>query len=171
MLEFNVGANPESPDVYANLAGAYLGQGDRERARKFFDEALAKVESKAVASVPDDNAGDEEEPYDTARIEWAMEYIEAFDNPVTVPAEHMEKLAGDYGPRHIEFRDGSLWYLRDGTSRTEFTKLNPMSEDVYLMEGVVYFRMQFEYDEEGRPSRIVGMYDSGNRDESPRDDG
>ena len=94
-----------------------------------------------------------------------MEYIEAFDNPVTVPAEHMEKLSGDYGPRHIEFRDGSLWYLRDGTSRTEFTKLTPISNDTYMMEGVIYFRMQFEYDDEGRSARIVGMYDNCYRDE------
>ncbi len=46
-----------------------------------------------------------------------------------------------------------------------------MSNDTYVMEGVVYFRMQFEYDDEGRPARIVGMYDSGYRDESLRGDG
>jgi hypothetical protein len=62
-----------------------------------------------------------------------------------------------------------LHYLRDGTARAEFTKLTPMSKDKYVMEGVVYFRLQFEYDETGRPTKVVGLYESGQRDESNRD--
>jgi hypothetical protein len=41
---------------------------------------------------------------------------------------------------------------------------------MYVMEGVVYFRMQFEYDDAGRPTKVVGMYDSGYRDESIRNE-
>ena len=44
-----------------------------------------------------------------------------------------------------------------------------MCEDTYVMEGVVYFRLEFEYDEAGRPTKVVGLYDSGHRDESIRD--
>jgi len=163
LLTFNVKAFPESPAPYADLAWAYLNQGDRKKARSLYDKALSVAEAEA------ENAGDDEEAYDTASITWAMEYIEAFDKPVTVPADHLRKLAGEYGPRHFEFRDGSLWYLRDGTARTEFTRLTPMSEDMYVMEGAVYFRMQFEYDDEGLPVKVVGMYNGGYRDESLRD--
>jgi hypothetical protein len=98
-----------------------------------------------------------------------MEYIEALDDPVTVATDHLQKLAGDYDTRHFQLRDGALHYLRDGTARAEFTKLTPMSKDKYVMEGVVYFRLQFEYDETGRPTKVVGLYESGQRDESNRD--
>jgi hypothetical protein len=168
----------------------YLNQGDRETARQYFEEALAlaaeanaarEAAAGAVAAAGDaaaaedaegedaDDDAEEDEPFDTAPIIWAMEYIKAFDEPVTVPADHLEKIAGDYGARHFQHRDGALWYLRDGVSRTEYNKLTPISKDVYVMEGVIYFRMQFEYDDAGNPTKVVGMYDSGYRDESVRD--
>ena len=180
MLEFNVEEDPQSPGAHASLAGAYLDQGNRLTARRYYEKTLVLAEEEAAAreaaaveAVADGDAdedSDEDEPFDTAPIEWAMEYIDAFDKPVAVPAEHLQKLAGNYDARHFEVRDGGLWYLRDGTSRTEFTKLTPMSEDMFVMEGVIYFRLQFEYDEQGRPTKVVGLYDSGYRDESMRDE-
>jgi CubicO group peptidase (beta-lactamase class C family) len=187
ILEFNVEEDPQSPGAHASLARAYLDQGDRETARRYYEKTLVLAEEEADAREAgadeaadeaadgdsdgdSDEDSDEDEAFDTSPIEWAMEYIDAFDNPVAVPAEHLQKLAGDYDARHFELRDGGLWYLRDGTARTEFTKLTPMSDDMFVMEGVVYFRLQFEYDEQGRPTKVVGLYDSGYRDESMRDE-
>ena len=183
MLKFNVNEDPESPGAQADLAGAYLDQGDRKTARSYYQKAMEIAAAENVAreaATPEDAAADgtadeeaedsdEEEPFDTAPIEWAMEYINAFDHPVSVPADHLQKIAGDYDTRHFQFREGTLWYLRDGVSRTEYRELTPMSNDMYVMEGVVYFRMQFEYDDAGHPTKVVGMYDSGYRDESVRD--
>jgi CubicO group peptidase (beta-lactamase class C family) len=180
MLEFNVEEDPESPNAHADLARAYLDQGDRETARDYYEKTLEiaaaqdaarEAAAGAVAAAGDaaapgdaaadgaadedtDDDADEEEAFDTAPIEWAMEYINAFDHPVTVPADHLQKLAGDYDTRHFQSRDGALWYLRDGVSRTEYTKLTPMSNDTYVI----------------RPTKVVGMYDSGYRDESVRDE-
>jgi CubicO group peptidase (beta-lactamase class C family) len=162
ILEFNVKEDPQSPGAQADLARAYLDQGDLERSRNTYEKALEVAETANADAT-------EEEAFDTAPIFWAIEYIEAFDRPVTIPKDHLQMLAGDYGARHFQLRDGALYYLRDGTSRTEFTKLTPMSKDMYIMEGVVYFRLQFEYDETGQPTKVVGLYDSGHRDESIRD--
>jgi CubicO group peptidase (beta-lactamase class C family) len=162
MLELAVKENPGSPAAYTNLARAYLDQGDMQEARTKYDKALDLAEADG------ENAGDEE-AFDTSPILWALEYIGAFENPVAVPVEHLETLAGDYGARHFELRNGALYYLRDGTARTEYTKLTPMSNDMYVMEGVVFFKLQFEYDDDGQPTKVIGLYDSGYRDESIRD--
>jgi CubicO group peptidase (beta-lactamase class C family) len=181
LLQFNVDQDPQSPKAAADLARAYLEHGDRETARRYYEKALvlaadATSAREAAGGDGGEDAGEnasedagEEEAFDTTLVAWAMDYIKALDEPVAVPAEHLQKLAGDYDTRHFQFRDGGLWYLRDNVSRTEYTKLTPMSPDMYFMEGLVYFRMRFEYDEEGRPTKVIGMYDNGYRDESIRD--
>ena len=78
----------------------------------------------------------------------------------------MEKLAGDYGPRHIKLREGRLYYQRDG--RPEF-RLVPLSRDTFALERYGQFRIRFVSDESGRVTKLVGLYVQGNTDESPRD--
>jgi CubicO group peptidase (beta-lactamase class C family) len=155
MLEFNVKEDPESPGAHADLARAYLEQGDRDKARRYYDRAL--------------DVGKDDDDFDPATVEWAMAYMEALDQPVSIPAESLETLAGDYETRHFELREDGLYYLRGDASTQEFRKLTAMSRDMFLIEGLVYFRMQFEFDDEGRPTKVVGIYETGYRDQSIRD--
>ncbi|MCH5374391.1 MAG: hypothetical protein JJ992_10460, partial [Planctomycetes bacterium] len=75
----------------------------------------------------------------------------------------------DYGPRHITFDDGRLYYLRDNVEAKNRRELIPLSRDTFVMREIPYFRVRFELDESGRPTKIVGMYEGGAEDESPRD--
>ncbi len=179
LLEFNVKEDRQSPGAHADLARAYLDQGDRETARRYYEKALViaeKASAEAAADAVDgdtdedsDEDSDDDEVFDTAPIEWAMDYIKAFDEPVTVPADHLQNLAGDYDTRHFQLREDGLYYIRGDAATKEFRKLTPMSRDMFLIEGLVYFRMQFEFDDEGRPTKVVGHYDNGYRDQSIRD--
>ena len=87
---------------------------------------------------------------------------------MNLPAEYLETLAGDYETRHFELRDDGLYYLRGDASTQEFRKLTAMSREMFLIEGLVYFRMRFEFDDEGRPTKVVGIYETGHRDQSIR---
>jgi hypothetical protein len=78
----------------------------------------------------------------------------------------MEKFVGDYGPRHIILRDGSLYYKRDG--RPEY-RLIPLTRNTFALEGYASFRLQFVSDKNGRISKVIGLYIQGDTDESLRD--
>jgi CubicO group peptidase (beta-lactamase class C family) len=155
LLEFNVKDNPVSYGAHAGLARAYLEQGDRDKARGYYGKAL-------------EVAGNDEE-FDSATVDWAMDYINALDNPAHPNSDFLQLLAGDYETRHFELRDGDLYYLRDGVESKEFRKLTPMTNDTFLIEGLIYFRLKFEFDKEGQPEKVVGLYEGGYRDESIRD--
>ena len=91
----------------------------------------------------------------------------AEDDPISLPPDVLEKYVGDYGPRHVRMRDGRLYYQRDG--REEYP-LSPLDEQTFRLEGLARFRMRFELGEDGRASRIIGIYVSGHQDESVRDE-
>jgi len=154
MLEFNVKEEPDSPRVAADLARAYVEQGDRDKARRYY--------ARALKAPKDDD-------FDPATVQWAIAYMNALDEPVSVPVEFLETLAGDYETRHFELRDDGLYYLRGDAATQEFRKLTAMSRDMFLIEGLVFFRLQFELDDKDRPTKVVGQYETGYRDQSMRD--
>ncbi len=47
----------------------------------------------------------------------------------------------------------------------------PMSETLFRFEEIGYFRLEVVLDESGRPLKLVGHYDNGQTDESPRTGG
>lgn len=65
-------------------------------------------------------------------------------------------------------RDGALRYFREYTGRKEPRPLFAISRDTFVIEGIVCFKVKVEFDERGNPVKLVGLYDSGNRDESVR---
>jgi len=97
-----------------------------------------------------------------------MSYMKAIEEPVALPADSMQKLAGDYGARHIKFENGKLYYLRDGVTTKEYRELIPVSQDTFIIKELSYFRMRFELDASGMPTKIIGMYEGGQQDESLR---
>ena len=44
----------------------------------------------------------------------------------------------------------------------------PMGDDLFALEGLDYFRLQFVRDPSGAVTEAVGLYDNGHRDASPR---
>ena len=142
---------PESADAYLGLGMAYLGIGKNQAAIESFEANLKIRKGNRLA---------------TRGLQWARDALKAEKNPVALTAEEMERLAGDYGPRHIKLRDGSLFYQRDG--RQEY-RLIPLDKTTFALESYAPFRIRFESDESGNVTKIVGLYIQGNTDQSPRD--
>jgi hypothetical protein len=120
-------------------------------------EALKKIRDRLPA---DDPA--------RGRYQWAIETKEALANPVDVSLDLMKKYAGVYGPRTVTLEDGRLYYQREERPKYE---MSAMSEDTFIFEDIPYFRIQFVSDNEGNITEVVGHYDNGRMDRSPRNPG
>ena len=99
------------------------------------------------------------------QIAWAIAGLKAKLKPVKVPAGILGKYAGDYGERKIWFKDGSLHYRR---GKADPHKLIPLRENLFQVEDLDYFRVEFVMDEGGRVTGLVGIYDDGSQDPSKR---
>jgi CubicO group peptidase (beta-lactamase class C family) len=141
---------PESADAYLGLGLTYLDTGENQAAIDSFEGSLKIRKGNRLA---------------TRGLQWARDALKAQNSPVVLSVEDLERFAGDYGPRHIILRDGRLYYQREG--RPEYG-LIPLSKNIFALEGYGPFRIQFEEDESGRVTKIVGHYIQGNTDQSPR---
>jgi CubicO group peptidase (beta-lactamase class C family) len=148
------GKIPPSAAADAALAGAYLAKGDLANAKACYRKALASPNKQ---------------DFDSTRVDWRMAFIRAIEEPVKLEADYLNSLAGNYGPRHITYKEGKLYYLRDSVAAKDPRELIPMSNDTFVMRELPYFRLRFEIGEDGRPMKIIGMYEGGATDESPRD--
>ena len=97
--------------------------------------------------------------------DWIKTAVEAEKTPVDISAETLQSYAGDYGPRHIRFRDSALYYRREGG--VEY-RLNSLRMDLFTLQGYGSFRIQFVLDEEGRITELIGHYLDGSSDHSPK---
>lgn len=148
------GKVPPSAAADAALAGAYLGKGDLADAKACYLKALASPNK---------------EDFDSTRVEWRMTFINALEGPVKLEADYLKSLAGNYGARHITFKDGKLYYLRDNVAAKDPRELIPMSKDAFVIRELPFFRLRFEIGQGGTPTKIIGMYEGGATDESLRD--
>lgn len=100
------------------------------------------------------------------RIQWVIDGYDIKLNPIDIDTETLKKYAGTYGPRTITFEDGSLYYQR--IDRPKF-KMIPMTETMFWFEDLDYFRLSVELDDNGNPVALIGNYDNGRTDRSPKD--
>ncbi len=152
LLDSNAREHPRSGSAQADLGKLYLAQGDRIRARKAFELARAAEEDKVEPSV----------------IEWNLADIAALEKPIALDEAVLKKMAGDYGPRHLEFRDGRLYYRREGGTYSGSRPLTPMTPDTFLIEGASDFRLKVEFDDKGEPVKLIGLYQDGRMDATAR---
>ncbi|UCH98451.1 MAG: serine hydrolase [Candidatus Aminicenantes bacterium] len=154
LYDLHVKENPESVHAISHLARAYLEKGDRDQAKLYYHKAL-KVKK--------------DEKFDTKSIDWAMAYIQALEKPKNLSGDYLKTLAGDYETRHVQLRNGSLYYFREGAANKDYVKLFAMSKDTFIIEGLIFFRLKFELDPQGQATAIVGMHEDGNQDRTKRD--
>lgn len=125
------------------------------------DKALdvARLEAmKALAEKMDDKQRKQ-------GLEFAIKRLEAMREPADVDAELLKIYAGVYGPRRITVENDELYYQREGRPKY---KLIPVSESLFCFEEIDNFMLKVETDEDGHPIALVGIYDSGRTDRSPR---
>jgi len=92
-------------------------------------------------------------------ISWAIDALEATSRPVSPDPSVLAEYPGTYGNREIRLSEGRLTYQR---ARRAIRTMVPLEEkDLFVLEGVDGFRIQFERDESGSVIRIVDMWSDG----------
>lgn len=102
---------------------------------------------------------------DRMMLDWAITGLDSKINPATIDMASLSGYAGAYGERAIKFENGKLYYRRGGNP---WAALIPMSETLFRMENVDYFRLEVVRDGQGKPTALVGHYDNGMVDRSER---
>jgi hypothetical protein len=124
------------------------------------NDALETAKLKALEMLLKQNEGKE----DTFFLEWALEGITSQMKPIAVDQKILKSYAGDYGPRKIHYKDGTLYYQREGN--TEY-KLIPMSKTRFRIAEVPSFRIEM-LKENGQVIALKGLYDNGRTDQNAR---
>ncbi len=148
---------PEHPDRlsgYNHMATAHVRLREYEAARRAYREGLERS-----------SPGSQWE-HD---FRWRLEWVGALLDPPTLPAELLREYAGDYGERHVEMRDGALYYFREGAAIQSPRRLHAISENTFVLEDENSFRLRFDRGSEGSVNRVTGLYLDGEQDENGRD--
>ncbi|MBN1426185.1 hypothetical protein JXA88_16665 [Candidatus Fermentibacteria bacterium] len=121
-----------------------------------FDVAYQKALEVQLSNVHDDTQ--------LFRVNWALDGLRARAAPVTISHEIAQSYVGTYGERTIILENDRLQYQRTGPKYA----LRALSEVLFQPEGLDYFRIRFVRDSDGRVTGLVGLYDDGRADPSPR---
>lgn len=97
---------------------------------------------------------------------WALDGLEGRYRPMTPSVEVMKRIAGQYGPRHITFRNGKLYYQRGQGNEYE---LYALSGDLWGLKGASDFRLRIPFETDRAPAKLIVLYRSGREDVSRRD--
>ncbi len=124
-------------------------------AAEAFDKAYAMAVEKLAAKAAD--------PERRAEYEWILTGEKAKQSPPRVDEKTLRTYAGVYGERKVTFENGTLYYQRTGPKY----RLIPMSGTLFAVEGLDYFRVEFAV-KDGKAVVLVGLYDDGRREPSPR---
>ncbi len=126
------------------------------------DEALDMAQMLVLDELSESASG-----HQANRLAWAADFLRSKIVPVKVDNETLKKYAGSYGPRQLTFRDGTLYYSREGNPERP---LNALSNDTFMIEGVDFFKLKFVSDNKGKIKSILGSYSQGHTDVSMRDE-
>ncbi|MEM9530013.1 MAG: serine hydrolase domain-containing protein [Pseudomonadota bacterium] len=99
------------------------------------------------------------------KIAWLEPLINKPESQVNLDPETLARLVGDYGERRLFLEDGVLTYQRgQGVAH----RLTPYYGNVFKVGDLGGFRLQVVFDEGAAASKLIGLYDNGFTDESPR---
>ena len=124
-------------------------------AAEAFDKAYALALEKLAAKATD--------PQVKAEYEWILAGDKAKRGPPQIGVQTLKTYAGTYGERTVTFENGALYYQRTGPKY----KLLPMTATLFALDGLDSFRIEFTV-KDGKVVGLVGLYDNGDRDASPR---
>lgn len=119
--------------------------------------ALITAHIKALEVLANKNPGDN-------FYDWHLQGLKGANNPVTVPDTLLKSYAGNYGPRHLSFENGTLFYQREGQEKHP---LIPLDADLFAVKNVPYFRIKI-MKERDNISGITGIYEDGRQSFSAR---
>ena len=109
------------------------------------------------------NAAKEDEK---ARLDWALERVEAGSRPLGLSERDLERCAGTYGSRRVWAEGGQLRY---GGEEIPTFLLAPLAPGVFVAEADDSLRLEFVPDAGGRVERLIVTTLDGQRWEYTRD--
>ena len=124
-------------------------------AAQAFDRAYAMALEKLAAKATD--------PQRKGEYEWVLAAEKAKQNPPQVNETTLKTYVGVYGERKVTLENGTLFYQRTGPK----FRLVPLTATLFAVEGLDYFRAEFVV-KDGKAVELVGVYDNGDREPSPR---
>lgn len=86
---------------------------------------------------------------------------------ITLSEQEMLGYAGQYTDREIKVEDGMLMYRRKG--RASWSMLVAIDTDQFVIDGFEGFMMTFRRNDQGEITSILGSYQQGHFDSSPRE--
>lgn len=125
------------------------------------DKALEVAHLTALEKLAEKAETEEEKE----RLSWMVAPLKAKKNPVKIDAEVLESYAGKYGPRTLTFKEGKLYYQREGNAEYPLIALD---QNLFYFEEASYFRIQI-LKEDDKVVGLKGLYDNGHTDISMRD--
>ncbi|MEZ6242158.1 MAG: S41 family peptidase [Phycisphaerales bacterium] len=100
-----------------------------------------------------------EDPGKAENAAWALANIQAKRGGKAVSEDALRELAGAYGDRKFELRDGALWYARsNATAGGAWRKLICIADDTFVIEGIQDFRLEFNRDDDAKVIGVTGHY-------------
>ena len=124
-------------------------------AAQAFDRAYAMALEKLAAKATD--------PQRKAEYEWILVGERAKQTRPRVDENTLKTYVGVYGERKVTLENGALFYQRTGPKY----RLVPLTATLFAAEGLDYFRAEFVV-KDGKAVELVGVYDNGDREPSPR---
>ncbi|MEX0813285.1 MAG: S41 family peptidase [Chitinophagales bacterium] len=151
---------PQGRAINPNTNTNWEGTGVEPHIKVSPDDALLTAQLEALNNLINTTEDNERKSY----FSWHLEGIKTKMNPVNSEELNLEQYEGTYGTRTIMLENGKLFYQIEG--RNKF-KLIPMGNHWFMLDGLGYFRIEFEIDGENTIA-LIGHYDSGRLDKSPK---
>jgi hypothetical protein len=124
-------------------------------AAEAFDRAYSMAVEKLAAKTAD--------PERKAAYDWILTALKAKAAPPLIAEITLKSYAGAYGERKVAYENGALVYQRTGPK----FRLVPLTATLFAAESLDYFRVEFVI-KDGKAVAIIGHYDNGMIDSSPR---
>jgi hypothetical protein len=99
------------------------------------------------------------------KLDWEKKGAAYLSNPLFINEKTLEQYVGQYGNRIIMIKNNNLFFLPGNQSEY---RMIPLEKDLFMIEGIDYFRIQFDEVINGRAKRLVIMYDDGFKQTSER---
>jgi hypothetical protein len=144
-----------NPITKTNWEGTGVTPDIQAPAAQAFDRAYTMALEKLAAKATD--------PQRKSAYEWVLVGLKTKANPVRVDEKILKTYVGVYGDRKVTLENGALTYQREGPK----FRLTPLTETLFAVEGLDYFRVEFTV-KDGKAAGLVGLYDNGERQPSPR---
>jgi retinol-binding protein 3 len=148
-------ARAVNPYSKTNWEGTGVAPDVQVSAAEAFDRAYKMAVEKLAAKASD--------PQQKSQYEWIISGLNAKASPARVDLKVLKAYAGVYGDRTVTFENDALFYQRTGPR----FRLTPMTGTLFAVEGLDDFRVEFVV-KDGKAVELVGLYDDGGRQPSPR---